>query len=196
MRWTLRLGLFVVAVWLLFAASPYVALYRLSRAIEARDVAEIAERINFRTLRISLARQLVSDYIERLDGKKEISAINRQLAAEATVSVADPVIAQLLTPATLIDLLDDGWPQQLVSDNTENLRFDLSLNSLRKAWKFYVSSETRGFRMIYFTVPVDATSANRYRIQMRLSGFRWRLSGIDLPLALRQKLLDRLPRRD
>ncbi|MGO4704538.1 DUF2939 domain-containing protein [Microvirga sp. 2MCAF38] len=192
MRWTLRIGLLLIVAWVIFAISPYVALYRLSKAVEERNVAEIAERINFRTLRGSLTKQIVGDYLLQADGK-EMTGINRQIAAEATATVADPIIAQILTPDVVVDLLDDGWPQQLLRENALSSHFDLSPNSLRKAWNFFVSSELRGFRIIYFSLPADAEPANRYRLQMRLSGLRWRLSGIDLPQALRQRLLDKLP---
>ncbi|WP_112663116.1 DUF2939 domain-containing protein [Microvirga flavescens] len=195
MRWTLRIGLLLFFAWVIFAISPYVALYRLAKAVERRNVAEISERVNFRALRGSLTKQLVGDYIQQASAGKELSTLSRQIAAEATATVADPIIAQLLTADVLVDLLDDGWPQQLVEENTRALRFDMSPGSLRKAWDLFMSSETRGFRIIYFTLPAKAEPAERYRLQMRLSGLRWRLSGIELPPTLRQKLIARLPHR-
>lgn len=193
MRWTLRIGLIIVFAWLAYVVSPYVALYRLSKAIERRDVAQVGEYINFRAFRLSLTKQLVGDYLDYTEQSRDMSAFDKKVAAEAGATVADPLVAQLLTPETLIDLLDDGWPQQVVSESAQSLPLRIDFGSLSKIWNLYITSESRGFTTVFVSLPPRAPAAERYRLQLRLSGLTWRLSGVDLPVTLRQKLIARLP---
>jgi hypothetical protein len=44
-----------------------------------------------------------------------------------------------------------------------------------------------------FSTPRDEPSVERLRLIFRLQGFRWRLTGIDLPLSLRKRLVEELP---
>ena len=53
MRWVMRSLVALVVAWALFLMSPYVAFYRLAKAVEAKDVAVLTERVNFRAVRIS-----------------------------------------------------------------------------------------------------------------------------------------------
>lgn len=194
MRWTVRICLFLLAAWIVFAVSPYVALYRLSRAVERRDAAAIGEAINFRAFRLSLTKQLLGEYLDRSTLSRDMKPLDKKLAAEAGATAADPLVAQLLTPAALIDLLDDGWPQELLAGPPEGRPLDLGFGGLRRAWRLYATSEARGFRTVIVSFPIDAAAQDRYRLQMRLSGLTWRLSAVDLPPALLQKLGERLPR--
>ena len=59
MRWVVRIGAVLGLVWTVYCVSPYVALYRLARAVEARDPEAVRRRINGQALRVSLTRQAV-----------------------------------------------------------------------------------------------------------------------------------------
>ena len=67
MRWTLRISFLLFLAWAIFMVSPFVALYDLSKAIEARDMDRITERVNFNALRVSLARQILGEYLKTQD---------------------------------------------------------------------------------------------------------------------------------
>ena len=62
MRWVMRSLVALVVAWAIFLMSPYVVFYRLAKAVEAKDVAILTERVNFRAVRISLSRQIASAY--------------------------------------------------------------------------------------------------------------------------------------
>jgi hypothetical protein len=57
-----------------------------------------------------------------------------------------------------------------------------------------MASETRGFRKIYMPIPPDRPKAERFTLYWRLSGTTWRLTGVDLPASLQQRLIRELPR--
>ena len=57
MRWFVRTLVALFLAWAVYLVSPYVALYGLARAVEARDMALLEERVDFPALRLSLARR-------------------------------------------------------------------------------------------------------------------------------------------
>jgi hypothetical protein len=188
MRWTLRISFLLFLAWAIFLVSPFVALYDLSRAVEAKDVGRITERVNFNALRTSLSRQILGEYLKG----QNLEGAERDLATEAGTAVLNPVVEQLVTPQALVDLFEDGWPERAAGSTgaaAVPLRFDVS--SLEQAWRTFVFSESQGFRSVTVPIPVDQPKEKQFRITMRISGTTWRLSGIELPAALREELIKR-----
>ncbi|BCM83389.1 DUF2939 domain-containing protein [Methylobacterium indicum] len=108
-RWWLA-GLVALLLWFAYGLSPYVALYRLSQAVQAHDPQAVAQRVNFRTLRLSLTRQATAAVLDAITARRDLSARDRAILTEASGALAEPLVESLVTPETLIDLLDDGWP--------------------------------------------------------------------------------------
>lgn len=188
MRWTLRISFLLFLAWAIFMVSPFVGLYDLSKAIEAKDIDRIAERVNFDALRTSLSRQILGEYLKDQD----LEGAERDLATEAGAAVLNPVIEQLVSPQALVDLFDDGWPEQAAGRTGQGalpLRFDFG--SLGQAWRTFLFSESQGFRSVTIPIPVDEAKEKQFRITMRLRGTTWRLSGLELPEALREELSKR-----
>jgi hypothetical protein len=195
MRWIISILVALVLAWGLFTISPFVALYHLARAVEARDVAGVQERVSVPEIRVGLTRQLVEEYLKAVDKGHALSGLDRQLAAQASATVADPLVAQLVTPEALIDLFDDGWPQQVASpDGEPPVPTSIGIRSFGRAWRLFVTSETRGFRKIFITLPHSRPPEERFRLQLRLSDSRWRLASIDLPQSLVRNLVRKIPR--
>lgn len=196
MRWTFRISFILFLAWAIFMVSPFVALYDLGKAVEARDLARISERVNFRALRVSLARQIIGEYLKTPEGQEELGGLNPNVAASAGAVAFDPFIEQLTSPEALIDLLKDG--RFLQAEDTESAvapRLDMELafdpETVRRAWNLFISSETQGFRSIAIPLPVDEPKERQFRVTLRLSGTTWRVTGLDLPQALRRRLAEK-----
>lgn len=189
MRWTLRISFLLFLAWAIFMVSPFVALYDLDKAVEAKDIDRITERVNFYALRISLSRQILGEYMKDQD----LEGAERDLATEAGAAILNPVVEQLVTPQALIDLLQDGWPEKVAgaTSNAAAIPLRLDLGSLKQAWRTFIFSESHGFRSVTVPIPVDAANDNQFKLTMRLKGTTWRLSGIDLPRSLREELIKR-----
>lgn len=186
MRWTFRISFFLLLAWGIFTVSPFVALYDLSKAVEAKDVSRISERVNFNALRVSLARQILGEYLKTQD----LGPLDQQVAAQAGAVTLNPVLEELVTPQALIDLLEDGQLQQIEGKaSAAPITFDPG--SLRKAWQIFIASESQGFRAITIPLTPDVPKDRQFRVSMRLSGITWRLIGIDLPSPLRDALIRR-----
>jgi hypothetical protein len=190
MRWTLRISFLLFLAWAIFMVSPFVALYDLSKAVEARDVARITERVNFNALRVSLARQILGEYLKTQD----LDGLGRQAATQAGTAALNPVLEELITPQAVIDLLEDGQLQQAAETPSGNGIFSpigFDAQSLGKAWRTFILSESQGFRAITIPLPVDEPKERQFKITLRLRGTTWRLTGIELPEPLKEELSKR-----
>ena len=188
MRWTLRISFFLFLAWLIFLASPFVALYDLSKAVEAKDLARIGERVNFNALRVSLSRQILGAFVDARD----LGDLDRQFAIGAGATILNPVVEELVTPEALVDLLEDGWPQQVTrggNGGASPLRIDAA--SFDLAWRTFIASEAQGFRSITIPLPATEPKEKQFRVTLRLRGTTWRLTGIELPQSLRDVLIKR-----
>lgn len=218
-RWWLS-GLAVLLLWIAYGVSPYVALYRLSQAVQAHDAAAVAQRVNFRTLRLSLTRQALAASVDAIASRRDLSARERTILTEASGALAGPLVESLVTPETLIDLLDDGWPVRAglarrpassdattsqggtetgnatgtdasaVPETTGGL--GLHASTIGQLFALFRSSEPRGFRGMVVSYPPDRPLENRFRLRLRLRGWTWRVVDLELPSALRERISQRL----
>jgi len=222
MIWWLRAIAALALAWIVYAASPFVALHSLGRAVEDGDAAAIRRRVNFRGIRVSLMKQIVGTYMDEVGGGK-LSPGDRQLAVQAGMQVAEPLVERLLSPEFIIDLLDDGWPQTIVTprpetpaearpepspaaaaqaageprDDPPTVRVGqlLRVTSLASAWQIYAQSELHGFRAVIIALPADRPVADRFRLRMRLTGSTWKLVALEIPDKVLRRLLHRIPER-
>jgi hypothetical protein len=192
MRWTLRISFLLFLAWTIFMVSPFVAFYDLGKAVEAKDLDRITERVNFNALRTSLSKQILREYLKN----EKLDEVEQDFAAQAGAAVLNPVIEELVSPQALVDLLEDGWPQQATVGSGETvppLRMDLRVNlsSLKQAWRTFIASESQGFRAVTIPLPANVSKDKQFHVTMRIRNTTWRLSGIELPAHLRDELAKR-----
>ncbi|ACL59601.1 DUF2939 domain-containing protein [Methylobacterium nodulans] len=194
--WCLFLGL--VLAWFVYSLSPYLALYRLSEAVRTGDVAALSQRVNFRTLRLSLSRQATAAAMQAIEARPDLSSRDRQILTDAVASLVEPVVGTLVTPEMLVDLMDDGWPQRLGVTRPEGGASPkdrgLSGRTLSELFALARTAEMRGFRGVVFSYPPDQPRERQYRLRLRLRGFTWRVVELDLPADLRDRISQKLVR--
>jgi hypothetical protein len=188
MRWFKYTFLGLILLWAIYIASPFIALYSLAQAVEARDLAAIERRVNFRALRASLTGQVITEYLIATGRESELKGSRRRAIVGVGASIADPLVAQYLTPEALANFLDEPRASGAETDSAKAF----SLTSLREAARLFVMAETRGFRSIAFALPVDRPAEEQFKLQLRLSGLTWRLVGITLPKPVLQRLVQEL----
>lgn len=198
MRWTLRILGVLAFAWLVFLASPLVALHNFAREIEARDVEAVRRRVSFRALRISLVKQVLGAYAR--EKGRTLDEGQRQLAVEIGLAVADPLVEPLLTPEAVIALLGDDRPEGAAGPDGPAeptpgapIAAQLRLSSLDTAWELFRASELRGFRQFLVVLPPRGAADRRFRLRLRLVRTTWKLVGIELPPALVHELLRKAP---
>ena len=192
MRWIGRIVIALILIWAVYFVSPYVSMYGLAKAIEARDVAAIERRVNFRAVRVSVAKQIIPAYLAATGRESDLKGSRGQAVVGIGASIADPLLAQYLSPAALAGFLNDpGFAAGGVDAPRPG---GIGMISVRNAWRLFVSAETRGFRAISFAVPVDKPADQQFRLLMRIRGLGWRLVGIDLPKPVLQRFVQELIR--
>lgn len=182
MRTTLVAIAALFLAWLAFMASPYMALYRFTQAIQNRDLGAIEQRIDFPLLRSAITGQIAAALRGGGDGNPLGQSGGRVLRA-----AIDPLIEPFVSPEALMRLLSGAGPAQ-AAGAAAPFSPDL-FASLERAWPFFLASEFRGFRAFQASVPPEQVPAERFRLIMRLQGDTWRVVGLDLPKTVRDRFV-------
>jgi hypothetical protein len=180
-RWGVWVVLTLGILLSVYLASPLIALHNIARAVEIKDAIALTERIDFPSLRRSLTKQVVQQYLKLTGKKLPLHAIGKRVV----VSMADPVVARLMTVRALLDLLGKGDAGVKAKMPVERAPFtSASFNSL---WQIWLSSEYSG-RSFYVYLPPKKTRSEQFIVHLHLRGWRWRIVGVDLPDDLKEQL--------
>jgi hypothetical protein len=168
--------LIAVALALLYAASPYYAVWRFREAIRAHDMKALAGQVDFNAVRGSLKQQIRDKFLGALNDKQR-----ERLTQFLRTSENDPLDQLLdayLTPEGLAALIGNPGP-------IKNATSIPSLPSLNNANEPIDWSK---FRNAFFTRPREfAVDHEQIRLRFRFKGLAWKLHAIDLGLAPPQK---------
>ena len=166
MRKTILISAALVAVWLTYAASPFFAVYDLLRSVQESNVVELSARVDFPAVRRSLTAQIVRTYL-RISGKTgQSGSLVEQLAVSVGASLADPMVAKLVSPETFLNLLRDGKPGDVLSQSAPSVG-GLSSEGLKSLWRVYANSEL-GIARFFLNVPVDKAPQESFHLQFCL----------------------------
>jgi hypothetical protein len=190
MKKTIAAIVLLFAVWFAWSAWPFLALYDLVRAAQAGDVAAIERGVDFPELRRSLSTQIIQAYA-RVSGKKVASG---GLMIGIASAFADPFVEKLLSPQTLTDLLKNGWPRDMLADRPEGFE-GLDLKTIGSALQLYFAADY-GIGEFRVPVPINLPVPRQFRIRLALVDWTWKLSGLDLPHPLQDRLARELIRQE
>ena len=202
MRWLFSTLAALFLLWLVFLLSPYAALYSFARALETKDVRAVAERVDFLKLRVSLASQLSSAYLNAKKGPQEQGGFG-QLAVGAGASFIDPLLEPYATPEALVEVFTKGLPglrRPGAQGEAGLIPSNLSGLSAERARQIVIAVEGRGFTGFAVGLPLEARPEERVRAVFRLSGISggltWRLVGLELPPAIRERIVAEIGKRE
>ncbi|KAA0122734.1 DUF2939 domain-containing protein [Methylobacterium sp. P1-11] len=194
MRW-LAVPLALALAWLAFTMSPLWSLYDLAQAVRRHDAAYVESHVNFRTLRLSLVRQITAAMRMASESDPDLEPRDRQRLNDAAYGLALALAETMVTPETVIDLLANGWPDKLDVERPAGARPEgLAIRSLGRLMSYYAALEMRGFRAVVIPIPPEASRAERTRIRLRLRGLSWRLVDIEMADVLREQIAAKLSR--
>ena len=190
MRKIVVAALAFVALCAAYVAWPFASLYEVVRAAQAGDAARIEQRVDFPALRRSLVAQLIEAHA-RLSGKRlDRSGLTVGIAS----GFASPLVEQLVSPATLAEIMRNGWPNKMLPDKPAGVE-GLDSNTLGNVWQLYLNSDY-GIGEARFSVPVNRPKEKQFRVRLALSGWTWKLSGLDLPWELQERLAREFVKQD
>jgi hypothetical protein len=190
MRKIVVAALAFVALCAAYVAWPFASLYEVVGAAQAGDAARIEQRVDFPSLRRSLVAQLVEAHA-RLNGKRlDRSGLTVGIASD----FASPLVEKLVSPATLAEIMRNGWPRQILADKPAGIE-GLDTHTLGNVWQLYLNSDY-GIGEARFSVPVNRPKEKQFRVRLALSGWTWKLAGLDLPHELQERLVREFVKQD
>jgi hypothetical protein len=188
MRKTLLIAGIAVVLWIAWLLWPLTALNALVRAVQTRNVPAIAEQIDATALRRALTDQLVESY-SRVTGAN----INPgSLIVTFASSAADPLVAKIVAPDGVAVLLHTGWVSAEIDERPLDVD-GLSAQALGGAWQVFLNSH-RGFDRYSISFPHHKPKAERFQLEWRMRGPKWRLASIRLPDRLAERLVQQIVR--
>jgi len=186
MRWFVASLCALVVALAIYIASALVSLSGLVEAARAGDGAGVLARTDTIRLRHSLVEQIVSGYLKQLGRDRPIKPLERGLANTYGSTVADALIAKLLTEENLTRILNKGaiGPDGSAIANMQRLS---ELDTSKLAMLRRVSP----LKLVELQVRLGDTDDSG-AVRMHFEGDGWKLSGIELPAAAVQTLAQSL----
>ncbi len=108
MRWFVGITIVLVLLIVLYLGSAASSLASLAQAARDADGTAILQNTDMRALRHSLTDQIVRAYLERVGAIRRISPLEKTLVNTYGATVADAMVAKMLTPDKLNQLLKNG----------------------------------------------------------------------------------------
>ena len=190
MRKTLGILAILFVLWLGYIVWPFASLFSIVRAAQAGDAIAIAQRVDYPRLRRSVAVQILQAYA----GLSGIKLDTASVAIGLTTAFADPFVEKLLTPAALGELLRTGWSKVTLVDDAPAGSAGADPGGLANIWQLYLNSDY-GIGTVRISLPTNQPKDRQFHIELSLQEWTWKLSGLDLPVALRERLARELARQ-
>src|SRR3954470_21351192 len=108
MRWFIGIVVATVVLVLLYLGSAAWSLAALIAAAREGNGAAVMERVDIPSLTRSLTSQIVAAYLERVGATRRISPMEKMLVNTYGATVADAMVAKMLTAEKLTQLLKTG----------------------------------------------------------------------------------------
>jgi hypothetical protein len=190
MRWFVGIVVALLVGTAIYVGSAVISLHGLIEAARAGDGAGVLARTDTARVRRSLVDQIVSAYLKRLGRDRPVKTLERLAANTYGASIADAMIAQMLTEENLTNILNTG----AIKSSGDAIGKMPSLSDIDTSKVLETLQRISPVKPVEFFVrlgPQDSVGG----ISLHFEGNRWKLSGIQLPNtaveALAQNLVNR-----
>ena len=188
MRKTISALVVLIVVWLSYVIWPLHDVLALARAFETRNVEMLRYHINFPAVRASLTRQIVEVYLKHAGIK--VNPMVQGAAVGAASSIADPIVAKLISPEAFAAFMHAGWPETVVPEKPASA-VGITPQSVGNGWQIFADTDY-GLGRFEVSLPGTLPRAQRFVLAFRLTQWRWRLVGVTLPETIQALLADEL----
>ena len=162
----------LIALLLVYVASPYYSVWRFSEALRAHDLNAVSAHVDFNAVRGSLKQQIRDHFLGLLKKKKK-DRLAQFLAANAGDPL-DQIIDAYITPEGLAAIISDPAPLK----NASSLSSLPGIGASRSGeidWSKFQHATFTGLRS--FVVEHQGT-----KLRFRFNGLGWKLRELDLQL--------------
>lgn len=188
-RW-LWICLTVLALLLAYYGSAVVSVINLARAVQDGDGAGVLARTDRVALRQSLVSQVLAAYLDPATRAKPASSRERLLAQTVGATLADELIAKLMTADNLTQLLRDGT-MAVPADRPALATLDLPGLKTGDIGDLILRVRPSGIARIALRLGPESTGDDYFGARLTFSEFGWQLSELRLPRSLLREMADR-----
>jgi Protein of unknown function (DUF2939) len=190
MRWFFGTLLALMVGVGIYIGSAVVSLGNLVEAARAGDGAAVLARTDMPRLRRSLVDQIVSAYLKQIGRDRPVKPLERMAANTYGASIADAMIAKLLTEENLTRLLKTGTIAS-GEEGTANAPNMQRLSEIDTSRLLQLLGRLTPTKPVEFLVRLGETESAG-AISMHFEGSGWKLSGLELPTTALQVLAQSL----
>ena len=183
MRWFLGTLLALLVGAVIYVGSAIVSLNGLVEAARARDGAAVLARTDTVRLRRSLVDQIITAYLKQLGQDRPVKPLERLAANTYGASIADAMIAKMLTPENLTAILNKG----AISSSGVQLPDMVRLTEIDASKISDILMRISPIKPVEFMIRLGETESAG-GISLHFEGNGWKLSGIQLPATAVQVL--------
>ena len=187
MRWFFGTLVALLVGVAIYVGSALVSLGGLVEAARAGDGAGVLARTDVVRLRRSLVDQIVGAYLKQLGTDRPVKPLERMVASAYGASVADAMIAKLLTEENLTGILNKG----AISVGGPAIANMQRLSDIDTSRVFETLKRISPVKPVEFLIRLGEAE-NAGGVSIHFEGNGWKLSGIQLPNAAVQVLAQSL----
>jgi hypothetical protein len=192
MRWLIGLVAVVIALLLVYLGAAAFSLADLAEAVRAGDGAAVLERTDLTMLNHSLTDQIVRAYLERIGATRRINPMEKLLVNTYGASVADAMVAKMLTADKITQMLKSG---SLATPGVPSFTGLPPLAGLPTGNWLALLGRLNIVEPVLLAIRLsDTADAEGFSaIDLHYEGLAWKLAGIELPKAIVRQLAASLP---
>jgi hypothetical protein len=184
MRWQRGAILGSVVLAIAVVLWPLFGLKMLADAVAARNAAKFMRLVDVHQLKRSFGGQIARAQLRVSNPGRRLSPFALNVATQAGVAAADAFMVKIVEADSLFDILQlsriESFGGPIAAPRA------VAFPNLHNAGRL-LASEFRG-RNLYVTFPLSAEPGQGYRIRLRLSKWRWKLAGVELPDVVADRL--------
>jgi Protein of unknown function (DUF2939) len=182
MRWFSGTLLALFAGVGIYVGSAVVSLSGLIKTARAGDAAGVLARTDTARVRRSLVDQIVAAYLKQLGRDRPVKPLERMAANTYGASIADAMIAKMLTQENLTAILNRG----VITGDGPAVNM-LQLTAIDTSKIFETLMRISPIKPVEFMIRLGETESAG-GVSIHFEGNGWKLSGIQLPAAAVQVL--------
>lgn len=186
MRWFVGTLIAIIVGLGIYVGSAIASLGGLVEAAKTGNGADVLARTDTARVRRSLVDQVVGAYLKQIGRERPVKPLERLAANTYGASIADAMIAKMLTPENLTAALNEG----VISVGGSDAR-------MQRLTEIDTSKVVQTLGRISPTKPVEflirlGKIEDDGGVSLHFEGNGWKLSGIQLPKAAVQVLAENL----
>jgi hypothetical protein len=192
MRWLIGVVAAAILLVVIYFGSAASSLAKLAAAARAGDGTAVLARTDLKTLNHSLTDQIVRAYLERIGATRQIKPMERLMINTYGASIADAMVAKMLTAERLTQMLKTG---SMDAPGVPSFVGLPALAELQTADWLSLLDRLKLIKPVVLAIRVSNTSDpdDYAAIDLHYEGFDWKLAGIELPKPIVRNLAASLP---